>query len=374
MKKLRVGITGQIGFVGYHLWHHLRRQSDAVELVPFEDGYYDSPSQLRTFARSCDAIVHLAAMNRGDEKMLYATNVRLVEELLHALDDVQARPHILFSSSIQESLDNPYGRSKRAGRALLEQWGTRNGTRMTTFVIPNVFGPFCRPQYNSVVATFSYQLTHGEEPSIQVDKEIPLIYVQDLVELMGKTILDGTGSGVTEVRVPHSTTRTVSSLLTMLKEYRDLYLRDGIVPPLPGGFEKALFNTYRSYIDPARFQVKLNVHRDNRGHLCETVRSHTEGQTFFSVTHPGITRGNHYHLRKVERFTVVEGTAVIRLRKIGTEEVLEYRVSGDEPSFIDMPVFHTHNIQNVGTTDLMTLFWSNELFNPADPDTYPENV
>ncbi len=374
MSTLRVGITGQVGFVGYHLWHHLGRLGQAVERVPFEDAYFSDEERLREFAAACDVIVHLAAMNRGDENELYATNVRLVEQLLQAVDRAHRKPHILFSSSIQESLDNPYGRSKMAGKKLLEQWGRKTGARVTTLVIPNVFGPFCRPRYNSVVATFSHQLTHEEEPSIQVDKDVPLIFVQDLVELMGKLVLDQGEPAVRDVFVPPGTSRMVSALLETMKGYRDAYIRNGIVPPLGSPFEKALFNTFRSYIDPDRFNVKLKLHSDTRGYLCETVKCHTEGQTFFSVTRPGITRGNHYHLRKVERFTVVQGDAMIRLRKIGTSEVHEYRVTGTEPSFIDMPVLYTHNIQNVGSTDLMTLFWSNEIFDPADPDTYPESV
>ena len=257
---------------------------------------------------------------------------------------------------------------------MLEEWGRRVGARVTTFVIPNVFGPFCRPRYNSVVATFCHLLNNGEEPVIQADNAVPLIYVLDLVELMRKIVLGPTDNHAGEIQVPPGATITVSRLLSMLMEHRDSYVRTGVVPALSAGFEVALFNTFRSYIDPTNRLVKLKVNRDDRGYLCETVKSHAGGQTFFSVTKPGITRGNHYHLRKIERFTVVQGEAVIKLRRIGTEEIHEYHVTGSAPSFVDMPVLCTHNITNVGSAELLTLFWSNEMFDPADPDTYPETV
>jgi UDP-2-acetamido-2,6-beta-L-arabino-hexul-4-ose reductase len=166
----------------------------------------------------------------------------------------------------------------------------------------------------------------------------------------------------------------VSDILARLCEFKEWYLDRHIVPNLNGPFDTALFNTFRSFIEPDHFPVYPEVHADDRGYLAEVLKELSGGQVFFSVTRPGITRGNHFHMRKVERFCVVQGEAVIRLRKIGTDQTIEYHVQVSKPSFVDIPVYYTHNITNVGTTDVLTLFWTNELFDPADPDTFYEGI
>jgi UDP-2-acetamido-2,6-beta-L-arabino-hexul-4-ose reductase len=371
---MKVGITGQAGFIGNHLFNYLKYARKDVEPVRFEDSYFENQDLLDSFVRQCDVIIHLAAMNRhGEPQVIYDTNVRLVQDLISSIERNNHKPHILFSSSTQEEKDNPYGRSKKEGRRLFEEWAERNGARFTALIIPNVFGPFGKPFYNSAISTFSYQLTHNLEPKIEIDASLKLIYINDLVKKISDAINEN-NSLIRSINVAHSSEIKVSDILNKIIEFKNLYLDNLIIPDLKSRFEISLFNTFRSYIESEHYPVLLNLHSDNRGYLFESIKTQTGGQVFFSVTEPGITRGNHFHMRKIERFCVVKGEAVIRLRKIGTDKIIEYQVSGQRPSFIDMPVFYTHNITNVGPEVLETLFWSNEIYNTDDSDTYYETV
>jgi UDP-2-acetamido-2,6-beta-L-arabino-hexul-4-ose reductase len=371
---IKVGITGQPGFMGTHLFNYLNTKDDIVT-IPFEDAFFDREELLQNFVQQCDAIVHLAAMNRHeDQQVIYDTNLRLVNQLIDACDKTGVRPHILFSSSTQEERDNLYGRSKTEGRKLLEQWAAKSGTRFTGLIIPNVFGPFGKPYYNSFIATFCYQLTHGETPQILTDSSVKLIYINELVEEFYQAIVNERKQPVDSYVVDHTTEKKVSEILDLLKVYAENYLGKGVFPDLSRPFGKALYNTFRCYIPEDRYPMKLTKHTDNRGAFVEVVRAQTAGQYSYSTTKPGITRGNHYHTRKAERFIVISGKATIQLRKIGTDRVIEYHLDGDEPSFVDMPVWYTHNITNTGDGELLTLFWINEPYDPADPDTFYENV
>ncbi|NEU10271.1 SDR family oxidoreductase [Flavihumibacter sp. R14] len=376
MGKIRVGITGQHGFVGSHLSNFLGLKD--VELVSFQKHLFDegNSDQLQKFVENCDAVVHLAALNRHeDSQVLYDTNVGLINQLIAACEAAEVKPHILFSSSTQEENDSLYGRSKRAGRLALESWAESTQAVVTGLVIPNVFGPFGRPFYNSVVATFCYQLTHGMEPRINTDSEVSLIYVSDLVEEIYKLIVDpqyvmGRVKGVLRynIRAPYKV--RVSRILELLESYKSGYLDNGAFPDLRDPFEKALFNTYRCYVPESYYPHPFKLNIDNRGQFVEIARTDTSGQTSYSTTVPGITRGNHFHTRKAERFAVIKGKARIQLRKIGTEDVINYYLDGESPSYVDMPVWYTHNITNIGQEELITIFWINEPFDPSSPDTY----
>lgn len=370
---MNIGITGQIGFIGTHLTNYLKIKSPEISIIDFKDEYFENQELLQHFTRQCDVIVHLAALNRHhDPKTIYETNVLLVKKLISALESQDLKPHLLFSSSIQEERDNPYGNSKREGRKLLEAWAKKQGARFTGFLIPNVFGPFGNPFYNSVIATFSHQIAHGQIPKIEIDAEIPLIYINDLVTLFHAAI---TGKiSEPSYSVPESIKITVSDILKSLNEFKAYYLEQNIIPFFKNSFEISLFNTFRCFIDPKHYPVNLDLRSDNRGQLIEIIKSNSGGQVFFSSTKPGVTRGNHFHTRKIERFCVVQGEAVIRLRRVGTNDVIEYPVSGEAPGTIDMPVWYTHNITNIGTGPLLTLFWTNEMFNPNDTDTFFEDV
>lgn len=374
---LKVGITGQSGFIGSHLYNTLSIYREEFELVPFRDEFFNDQQQLEMFVSSCDAIVHLAAVNRhADPSTIYETNILLVRKLITALENTGSRPHVVFSSSTQEDRDNPYGRSKKEGRTLLANWAQRNGGGFTGMVIPNVFGPFGHPHYNSVIATFSHQLNHDETPVIETDAELKLIYVGELVqEFIGCIRNHRDKEVISELPVDHTAVIKVSEILDLLLSYKKEYVENRIVPGLKNAFEINLFNTFRSYIDPSRrYPVKYNKHTDSRGAFVEIIRQNGGGQVSFSTTNPGVTRGNHFHTRKIERFSVIKGSAQIQLRKIGTGEITDFHLSGEEPAYIDMPVWYTHNITNTGNDELYTIFWINEFFNPDDPDTFFEQV
>jgi UDP-2-acetamido-2,6-beta-L-arabino-hexul-4-ose reductase len=377
--KLRIGITGQAGFVGYHLYRTLALKDD-VTLVDFERSYFKEKAKLEKFVASCDVIVHLAAMNRHpDPQVIYDTNISLVKQLVAACEKEKATPHILFSSSSQERKDNLYGQSKKEGKQKFMAWAEKSGGRATSLTIPNVFGPFGKPNYNSVVATFCHKVARGEETTIINDGEVGLIYINDLVAQFVDVIEDRApvtqlGKNGYELDIAPSTHVKVSKILALLQQYKTDYMGNGIFPNLQDAFEKALFNTFRCYVPQEHYPVTFTKHTDNRGSFVEIARTQTPGQFSFSTTVPGITRGNHYHTRKAERFAVISGKARIQLRKIGTDEVINYDLDGDEPAYVDMPIWYTHNITNVGDTELITLFWINEPYDPADADTYFENV
>lgn len=336
-KMLKVGITGQSGFIGTHLFNFLGINND-IERIPFADDYFSDNHALNEFVNQCDVIVHLAAINRhSDQELLYNTNIDLVGKLISSLEISNRKPHVIFSSSTQEELDNPYGRSKMDGRAMLEKWAKDAEAMFTALVIPNVFGSFGIPYYNSVVATFCHQLTHGGEPQILVDGELKLIYVNELVDEIFR-VISGESADL-QCHVSHTSEKKVSEILALLRIYKDLYFEKGIIPELGSCFEINLFNTFRSFIDHrAYFPVKVVQHTDQRGTFAEIIKLGTGGQVSFSTTKPGITRGNHFHTRKIERFSVIKGEALIQMRRIGSDETFEFHLNGEEPAYVDMPV------------------------------------
>lgn len=372
MEKVKVGITGLCGFVGSHLRDRLLREA-SFAVLPYEDSYYDNPPQFVEFCRQADVIVHLAGVNRDEPEVVYRKNIELMEKLLQFVDAAGKTPYILFSSSTQIDRDNEYGRGKKRAMELLEEWAYRRKAPAVSMVIPNVFGDGGRPFYNSVVATFCYQLTHGQEPTILNDGTLNLIYINDLIEDIVSLIQNPPAGYRVEYIRPRVETR-VSQILSHLKKFQKLYYESGTVPSLESPFERDLYTTFLTYMDDADRQRRLKRNTDERGTFVEVFKTEKGGQVSFSTTRPGITRGNHYHIRKSEKFCVVSGRASIKLRRIGTDKVIEYLVSGEEPCWIEMPIYYTHNITNIGDTDLVTLFWISEPFDPNDPDTFFEKV
>ncbi|SDH60547.1 UDP-2-acetamido-2,6-beta-L-arabino-hexul-4-ose reductase [Flavobacterium omnivorum] len=371
---LKVGITGQAGFVGTHLYNTLGLFPEEFERVDFQKEFFEEDELLNGFVSQCDVIVHLAAMNRhNDSQVIYDTNLGLVKKLISALSATTSKPHVLFSSSTQEERDNLYGKSKKEGRELMVGWANKTGGKFTGMIIPNVFGPFGQPNYNSVVATFCHKLSHNETPKIEVDGDVKLIYVNELIAEILKEIRSGIGKD--EVLVTHTSESKVSVLLSLLENYKNQYQDKGEIPSINNTFELNLFNTFRCYMDiVTHFPVKFIQHIDPRGSFVEVIRLGVGGQVSFSTTVPGITRGNHYHTRKIERFAVIKGKALIQLRRIGTDEVLDFYLDGAEPAYVDMPIWYTHNIKNIGDEVLYTNFWINEPYNVYDADTYFEEV
>lgn len=372
MKK--IGITGQNGFVGYHLYQKINLIKDEFTLIDFHRSFFEDDERFDEFVSQCDVIVHLAALNRhNDPEVIYEMNTGLVKKLVDSLERTKSKAHVIISSSTQEERDNLYGKSKKEGRLMLSDWANRSGGLFTGLIIPNVFGPFGHPFYNSVIATFCHQVSRNETPKIEVDGQLKLIYVGELVEEIIKVVRNEDNTH--EMMLPHTAEAKVSEILSLLQFYKEVYQERGEFPKINNDFEHKLFNTYRCYMNIENyFPKKFIQHTDNRGAFVEIARHGIAGQTSFSTTVPNITRGNHFHTRKIERFAVIKGQALIQLRRIGTNEVHNFYLDGTEPAYVDMPIWFTHNIKNIGEDTLYTIFWINEPYDAEDPDTYFEVV
>jgi UDP-2-acetamido-2,6-beta-L-arabino-hexul-4-ose reductase len=373
-----IGITGPSGFIASHLGRRLAGPSadskeSGVRVIGCSRHDFESSEALKNFAGQCDTIAHLAGMNRGDETAIYETNVALVERLIDALAATDRMPHIIFASSTQRDRSTAYGRSKKEGEERLRRWAQKHNAKLTILVIPNVYGPGCRPFYNSVVATFCHQLAHGQRPVVIDDQQIEFVWVNDLVDAMVDAI-NTRQRGIREARIAGTSHLTVSQLLARLEAIHHGYFEANVVPDLSDPLDARLYTTFLSHVDLDDHCHRPRVHSDSRGKLFEILRMASGGQIFFSTTKPGVIRGNHFHSRKVEWFCVLRGEAVIRLRPVGGKQIREFRVSGESPQFISIPALHTHQIENIGDDDLLTMFWCNEIFQPADPDTFYEQV
>jgi UDP-2-acetamido-2,6-beta-L-arabino-hexul-4-ose reductase len=312
----------------------------------------------------------MAGVNRAARDNLLHDNVLLAKQLTDALDRSNARPVVVFANSIQAGNASPFGQSKQAAADHLTAWGRQAGAPVVDLRLPNLFGEHSKPHYNSVVATFCYELARGRQPTIIDDRDIPLLHVQDAVDGM-LNLAEERAAGTFE---PEGAPTAVSALMNKLIGFHKQY-RTGQIPDISTRLERALFNTYRSFCFPDHYPINPTVRSDDRGYLYECLRSYgRQSLVFCSTTRPGGTRGEHFHLRKVERFLVLRGSAVIALRRLFDKAIVRFQVSGQVPAIIDMPTFWTHSITNNGTDDLLTLFWADEILDPEHPDTYPERV
>jgi len=363
-----IGITGSNGFLGWHLRAFLHAHGKHSILGTVQKTFQDS-QQLQEFVRGADIIVHLAGMNRGKEQDIVEINVGLTSQLIQACQETKSTPHIIFANSSQQGKHIAYERSKRRCTELFQKWANASCSLFTNVVLSNVFGEGGRPFYNSVVSTFCHQLASGERPQVMEDRVLELVHAQQVAQTFADSFNE-VQSGEIQVK---GAKLSVGEILDKLENIAGAY-REQFIPDLSDPLSVNLFNTYRSYLFPTEYPMPIVQKRDPRGSLFEAVKTYNGGQCFLSSTHPGITRGNHYHTRKFERFLVLSGQAVIRLRKLFSQNISEFAVSGDSPEYIDMPTFHTHDITNVGSDTLVTLFWSNEIFDPAYPDTIQEPV
>ena len=370
---MRIGITGQNGFIGYHLTQTIKYKHSYYTLVPFQKSFFDKESLLAAFVSSCDVIVHLVGVNRAEtDEEVYDVNIKLNTVLKKALINANFKGHLLFASSSQEKGDSVYGKAKKESRVLLEETFNFLDGKFTGLIIPNVFGPFCKPNYNSFVATFCSKILNNETPEVIQDAYVPLLYVGNLVEQILEVIRNPKDS-LLEIR-PDLEVK-VKKVLKLLYCFKTSYLDNNTIPELNSAFELQLFNTFRSYVDIDQINpVPIIQHKDERGFFSELIKTEIGGQFSYSITLSGFSRGNHFHTRKIERFMVIGGEAKISLRKIGCKEVHEFLLDGENPSNVDMPIWYTHNITNIGTTPLITAFWINEPYNSEDTDTYFENV
>ena len=370
---IKIGITGQNGFIGKNLYNTIGLNPKKYKRVFFEKSFFDNESKLDEFILSCDVVIHLAGINRHyNDKFIFKKNIELAEKLISSLNRTNSNVHLIFSSSTQEFNDNSYGKSKKIAREMFSEWSKSSGCKFTGLIIPNVFGPFGNPNYNSVVSTFCHQLTHNIQTKLNVDNHLFLIYVFELVEkILDSITLDSNYC----LKINHTHQIKVSELLLLLNNFKEKYFDNGIIPIFNNKFELDLFNTFRSYIDLSKYYpVIFDNNKDSRGSFVEIIRLNTGGQVSFSTTLPGITRGNHFHTRKIERFAVIKGKALIQLRQIGTTKKIEFYLDGENSSYIDMPIWFTHNIKNIGNEELFTIFWINEFYNPRDTDTFMETV
>lgn len=362
----KIALTGAGGFLGFHA--RAAALELGAEVVPIKVGKDFDLEQAKAALNGAAKLVHLAGVNRGADDEVSEGNVTFAEQLSSALGDVQNPPsEIIYANSIQVGNGSIYGIAKEKAGVILGDAAEKIDAAFKNIDFPNLFGEFGRPFYNSVVATFSHQIANGESPEIHQDKKLTLLHAQDAVDII---------LGITDVSqmADFCESATVSQVKDLLEEFEAFYSA-GEFPDLSTTFRRNLFNSYRSYTFPAQAPIPITRHADQRGSFFEIVRSRGgTGQTSFSTTVPGITRGDHYHRRKVERFTVLSGEAEISLRRLFDDEVFTYRISGDEPKSVDMPTFYTHKIRNVGSDTLYTAFWTNDIFDPNNPDTIAEEV
>lgn len=365
---MKILITGAKGFVGKNLVAELRNQGfkDLLEYDVDTD-----PALLDGYAASCEFVFHLAGVNRPKEQTEFMTgNFGFTSQLLDALKKNGNKAPVLITSSTQAAFDNPYGQSKKAGEELIFQYGKENGVKVFVYRLPNVFGKWCRPNYNSAVATFCHNIAHGlpiqvNDPNVVMN----LVYVDDVVV----SFIDKLKNGKPDAEIYSEVTPVhtiklgeIADLINSFKSSRETLQ----VPDMGDAFTKKLYSTYLSYLPEDQFSYLLKMNVDNRGSFTEFLKSPERGQVSVNISKPGITKGNHWHHTKNEKFLVVSGKGVIRFRKINTNEIIEYFVSGDKLEVVDIPVGYTHNIENLGDTDMVTVMWVNEVFDKERPDTF----
>lgn len=372
--RKKIVITGAKGLIGWHAHARLHAENCAAEfnglLQPFEiialgHADFEDDAKLERSLSGADAVLHFAGVNRAPDDEVEAANPAIASRLVDACRRVKVSPHIVYANSTHANQDTPYGRSKRIAGELLSSFAAR----FTNLVLPHIFGEGAKPFYNNVTATLIQQLLDNDEITVNPDGKVDLLHAGSAVQQAIEAVVQGT---VGTLR-PDSYPISVPQLYEKLKSFHDEYDLN-LYPDFTNDFDLALFNTYRVATYPTQWPRALKLHTDSRGTLFEAVKGGGGGQSFLSTTKPGITRGDHFHLGKVERFLVVKGEAIIRIRKVLGEQVWEFRVSGDKPAPVDMPTLHTHSIENVGDTELLTLFWTHELFNPEYPDTYADKV
>lgn len=371
---MKILVTGAGGFIGKNLISALKQRKN-TEILSYD---LDSPAEsLEDYCRQCDFVYNLAGINRPEKiEEFMEGNFGFASALVELLKKAGNTCPVVNSSSIQAALENPYGQSKKAGEDMLFAYGKESGAEVYIYRFPNVFGKWCRPNYNSAVATFCHNIAN--DLSICVNDRstmMHLVYIDDVVEELLQA-LDGhphvNSDGYCFVPAVYEVTLgEIVNLLYGFKESR----RNLMLPDMTeGSFVKKLYSTYLSYLPKEKFAYPLVVHEDVRGSFAEILKSADRGQVSVNVAKPGVEKGNHWHHTKNEKFVVVSGKACVRFRQYGGTEIIEYHVSGNELTILDIPTGYVHSILNEGDTDLVTLMWCNECYNPGKPDTFAENV
>ena len=382
---MKILITGAKGFVGRNLVETLKNVRDGKDktrnidsdITIFEYDIDTDKTLLDTYTKECDFVFHLAGVNRPkDEKEFMEGNFGFTSVLLESLKKNGNKAPVLITSSIQAALDNPYGISKKAGEDLIFEYGEKNGVKTFVYRLPNVFGKWCRPNYNSAVATFCHNIAH-DLPITVNDRNhmMTLVYIDDVVDELINALRDTETHDGKYCKVPVEHKITLGEIVDLLYGFKESRTNLSVPDMTEGSFSKKLYSTYLSYLDMKDFSYKLKMNVDARGSFTEIIRTLDRGQMSVNISKPGITKGQHWHNTKNEKFVVVKGHGLIQLRRIGSDEIVNYEVSGDEITVVDMIPGYTHNIINLSDTEeLVTLMWCNECFNPEKPDTFFEEV
>lgn len=362
-------ITGSKGFIGKNLIAYLNEQKK-YNIFQFDtDNNYD---ELENYIKECDFVFHLAGVNRPKNvSEFYEGNCGFTEKLIELLQQYSRSIPILVTSSIQVELDNDYGKSKLKAEDAIINYSKDNNVPVRIYRLPNVFGKWCRPNYNSAIATFCYNISHDLDVYISDEsKKLKLVYIDDVIqEFVEELENENLSSDNYYSSINKTYEKSLSEIVDAIRSFRNIR-NTSIIPDMNDDFIKVLHTTYLSYLEEDNFAYSLEKKEDNRGWLAELVKSHQFGQMFVSKTNPGIARGNHYHHTKVEKFIVIQGTGLIRFRKVDCDKVIQYTVNGTNPEVVDIPPGYTHSIENIGKDELITLFWANEIFNNDKPDTF----
>jgi len=365
---MNILVTGANGFIGKNLVAELKNH-EKYRILEIDKN--SSQDELEIYCSKADFVFHLAGVNRPkNESEFMEGNHGFTQTLVDTLTKHRNACPILVTSSIQASMDNLYGESKRAGEDVIRAYGHDSGAEIFLYRLPNVFGKWCKPNYNSVVATFCNNIAR-ELPITVSDPEVvlSLVYIDDVLNefinvLNGVVSVEG---DFCAVQCVHSV--SLGKIVELLNEFK-FSRKSLLVPNMTNDFTKKLYSTYLSYLPTDSFSYDLKMNIDNRGSFTEFLKSSDRGQVSVNISKPGITKGNHWHHTKNEKFLVVSGRGVIRFRNLITDEVVEYHVSGEKLQVVDIPTGYTHNIENLGDTDMITVMWANELFDPENPDTF----
>ena len=380
---MKILVTGAKGFVGKNLIAQLNnirfgkaKNSPLNEDLTIYEYDIDTPKELLdAYTKDCDFVCHLAGVNRPENPDDFVKgNFGFTSELLESLKVAGNKAPVLITSSIQAALDNPYGKSKKMGEDLIFTYGKENGVKVLVYRLPNVFGKWCRPNYNSAVATFCNNIANDLDITVN-DRSVMmnLVYIDDVVKEFINAMAGMENREYNFCYVPTVHKITLGEIVDLIYSFKEA--RQNLsVPKLDNPFEKALYSTYLSYLPKDKFSYELKMNVDPRGSFTEIIRTSDRGQFSVNISNPGITKGNHWHHTKNEKFVVVSGKGLIQFRKIGTDEVIDYHVSGDKIEVVDIPTGYTHNIINEGEDKLITFMWCNECFDPDNPDTYFEEV